>query len=53
MNYESHLVKNDEKGAKYSNNPNGHESTRISETNMSSKKDPKKGISISLSMGEV
>ena len=32
MNYKSHLAKNDEKGAKYSNNPNRHESTRISET---------------------
>ena len=32
MHYKSHLVKNDKKGAKYSINPNGHESTRISDT---------------------
>ena len=34
MHYESHLVKNDKKGAKYSNNSNRQESTRISDTHM-------------------
>ena len=32
VHYNSTLVKNDKKGAKYSNNPNGHESTKISDT---------------------
>ena len=34
MKYKSHLVKNDEKSAKYSYNPNRPESTRISVTHM-------------------